>query len=81
MSVECTNVYNRISDKMAEKRNMEPSQAKAWLRTKLNFCLLRTTNMCIRGSRKKRQEHTVDTLKDTYIKLAMVDAKMDVVME
>ena len=74
MSVECSNFYNRISDRLAEKRNIEPSRAKSWLRTKLNFCLLRTTNMCIRGSRTKLQEK--EALKDTNIQMAMVDARI-----
>ena len=79
LSVECTHFYNRISEKLAEKRNISSSKAKAWVRTKLNFSLLRTTNMCIRGSRTKLQEK--EALKDINIQMALVDTRLDNVVE
>ena len=55
MSVECGHFFNRMADKLAEKRNIATSQARMWVRTKLSFALLRATSLCIRGSRTKRQ--------------------------
>ena len=77
MSTECSHFYNRLADMIGEKRNITVSRARAWVRTKLSFCLLRSTNLCIRGSRTKRQFSERETLADTNIKKAMVDAGID----
>lgn len=76
MSTECTNFYNRMAERIAEKRNILPSKSKSWLRTKLSFCVLRTTNLCIRGSRTKTQQ--VDSLKETDINVAVEEARIEV---
>ena len=77
MSVECSNFYNRLAEKIAHKRNICQSKAKAWLRTKLSFCVLRTANLCIRGSRSKNTQGLVEALKDVSIGIAMNDAMME----
>ena len=64
MGVEGSNFYKKISEKLAEKRDIPSSLAKSWIRTKLSFCLLQTVNLCIRVSRAKRFE---GLLKDTNI--------------
>ena len=61
---------------ISEKRNIEPSVARSWIRTKLNFCLLKTMNLCIRGSRSTKP-HTNEELATTNINMAMVDARID----
>ena len=80
MSPECANFYNRLADKISEKRNIETSKGRSWVRTKLSFCLLRTTQLCIRGSRTRRQ-HLQETVADTNIEVVMIDAKLDGVVE
>ena len=75
MSVECSNLYSKVAEKIAEKRNINASVAKNWIRTKLCFCLLRTTNLCIRGTRTKLYE--ADQLRDTNIQMAAVDSGID----
>ena len=75
MSVECNNFFSKVAEKIAEKRDICESVAKNWIRTKLSFCLLRTTNLCIRGSRTKLFD--VDQLKDTNIQKAAVDSGID----
>ena len=75
MSVECGNLFNKLAEKIAEKRDISSSIAKNWIRTKLNFCLLRTTNLCIRGSRGKLYE--TEQLRNTNIVMATVDAGID----
>ena len=81
MSVECTKFYNRISDMIAEKRNISGSLARNWVRTKLCFSLLKTTNLCLRGSKTvKRDEEEYRKIADTNIEMAAVDSKMDVVV-
>ena len=76
MSTECTHFYNRLADKVSEKRNLTISKGRTWIRTKLSFCLLRSTHLCIRGSRTKRQ-FTQEYVADTNIQMAMVDAKLN----
>ena len=76
MSEECSKFYNRVSDMISEKRNIEPSVARSWIRTKLNFSLLKTMNLCIRGSRSTKP-HTNEELATTNINMAMVDARID----
>ena len=77
MSVECTQFYNRLADKISEKRDISISKGRAWVRTKLSFCLLHTTHMCIRGSRTKRQ-FMYETVGDTNIQAALIDSKVKV---
>ena len=76
MSEECKKFYDRLSEKISEKRGIEPSIAKSWLRTKINFSLIKTMNLCLRGSRS-RKPHTDSELASTNIKMAMVDAGME----
>ena len=76
MSTECCHFYDRISDKISEKRGMVGSKGRSWVRTKLSFCLLRTTNLCIRGSRT-RQQYVHEPVADTDIKVVVIDAKLD----
>ena len=80
MSPECANFYNRLADKISDKRNIETSKGRSWVRTKLSFCLLRTTQLCIRGSRTRRQ-HLQESVADTNIEVVMIDAKLDGVVE
>ena len=76
MSTECSHFYNRVADKISEKRNIDVSKGRSWVRTKLSFCLLRTTHLCIRGSRTKHQS-LQETVADADIQIAVIDAKLD----
>ena len=77
MSRECSHFYNHVADKISEKRDINASKGRTWVRTKLSFSLLRSTNLCIRGSRTKQQYlHESETVGDTNIQAAMIDAKM-----
>ena len=77
MSIECAHFYNRMADKMSEKRNISISKARTWIRTKLSFCLLRSTNLCIRGSRTRKQFSKNNTLAETDVHLAVAEALME----
>ena len=77
-SVECAHFYNRMSDKLSEKRNISTSQARAWVRTKLSFCLLNATNLCIRGSRSRKQYVETERLSQTDIPRSLIEAQMQV---
>ena len=76
MSVECTHFYNRLADKISEKRNIPISKGKAWIRTKLCFSLLRSTHLCIRGSRTRTQ-YDSKAMADTNINMALSEARIE----
>ena len=76
MSVECSRFYNRLSDMLSEKRGIEPSVGRSWVRTKLNFSLLKTMNLCLRGSRSRKPQE-IEELASTHIIRAVMDAKPD----
>ena len=77
MSTECLKFFNHVSDKIGEKRNISGSLARSWVRTKLSFSLLRTANLCIRGSKSARPQNIVE-LSSTHVKAAVSEARMDV---
>ena len=52
MGHECIAFYSRIAKLLAEKWDMDSSQTTAWVRTRLSFALIRSTNMAICGSRR-----------------------------
>ena len=76
MSVECRKFYNHISDKLSEKRDIAGSLARAWVRTKLCFSLLRTAHLCVRGSRTLRKNNFAE-LSSTNIAVAAADSRVD----
>ena len=75
MSTECCHFYNRVADKISEKRDLDISKGRTWVRTKLSFCLLRSTNLCIRGSRRRHQG-LQETVADTNIQMTVQDARL-----
>ena len=76
MSVECSHFFNRMADKLSEKRDISISKGRTWVRTKLSFCLLRSTHMCIRGSRTRKQ-FSVDSLSETDIHRSLIEARIE----
>ena len=74
MGVECSHFYNRVAEKIAEKRDIQSSVAKSWIRTKISFSLLRTTNLCMRGSRTKL--HEAEQFRDTNLRMAATNSLM-----
>ena len=51
MGTIATVVYKRIASMIAEKHNKPYSKTIHWIRCRLNFSLLRSSIMCLRGSR------------------------------
>ena len=71
---ECGVFYNRLAEMIAEKRNASESNTKNWIRTRLNFCLLRSQIMCLRGSRSIRR--CDQAVHDTDINLVIEESKI-----
>ena len=66
---ECGKLYCRLANLLAIKKNLNKSTVMGWLRAKLSFKLLRSVNICIRGSRarnvRKLKKIYADDLNDT----------------
>ena len=60
MSRECSLLYSRLTELLAEKRNENLSKVKNWMRTRLNFNLLRSCLLCLRWSRSIYKETILD---------------------
>ena len=56
MSNECKVFYSRLAELISIKRNINKSMVVSWMRTKLNFSLLRSMLLCLRGSRSQKLE-------------------------
>ena len=59
MSREAHTFYNRLSDMIANKRKEPTSVITNWIRTKLNFALLKSCLLCLRGSRTPWNEQEI----------------------
>ena len=73
MAKECSTFYKRLAERIAEKRNISTSLAMNWIRTRLNFHLLRPCLLCLRGSRSTYKR---DDLADVDITLVTNEAKL-----
>ena len=67
---QCHLVLKRIAERIAERQGIQYSKAAGWLRCRFGFAVLRTSLMCLRGTRRNKQ------FIDTNIELAVSDAKM-----
>ena len=63
MGRECIHFYQRLSEMIAEKkRNVSVLKTTNFIRTKISFSLLRSTLLCLRGSRSLRKEHSINDI-------------------
>ena len=69
MSKECGAFYGRVVELLAEKRGLPKSMVSNWIRTRISFSLVRSMNLCIRGSRslKRKAELVADTDIDIFM--------------
>ena len=54
MGPQCHLVVKRLAATISEKRDLPNSVVAGWLRCRLSFALLRTTLLCVRGTRARR---------------------------
>ena len=60
MGRECKTFISKLAKKIAAKRNLNTSVLTSWLRTKINFTLLRSILICLRGSRSLKKVESRD---------------------
>ena len=51
MGPEAKLFYSHLTEKLSEKKRQPRSQITAWLRCRLSFSLLRSSLLCLRGTR------------------------------
>ena len=51
MGRECQRFYSRLAELISQKRDLPKSITMNWIRTKLCFALLKSSLLCLRGSR------------------------------
>ena len=56
MRRECRTFYSRLSDLLSEKRDLPKSITMNWIRTKICFALMKSSFLCLRGSRTLRRK-------------------------
>ena len=59
--------YKKLAEKLAEKRNLSSSETMCFVRTKINFSLIKSLVLCVRGSRSVHNDAV--TVADTDIEL------------
>ena len=52
MGAECDMFIKNLADKLSMKQSEEYANVVTWIRTKLSFEVLRSTVLCLRGSRR-----------------------------
>ena len=60
MGPAATTTYKRLAALLAEKRKASYSQTIAWVRALLTFSLLRSSILCLRGSRRNRNAQRIN---------------------
>ena len=79
MSKECTTFYKRIAGRMSEKRNVHYSVAANWLRTRINFHLIRSCLLCLRGPRSPFAK--LDSVNDVDLNLVITECRLHVTVD
>ena len=70
MAPQCHLVMKKLAGCLSEKLGLPKAMVSGWLRCRLNFALLRTTLLCVRGTRARR------TFFDTNVELAVSAARI-----
>ena len=69
-------VYKKLASMIASKHNQSYSQTVNWLRCRLSFSLLRSSIMCIRGSRSSAHQPAKPQLPEAAIDRAICDSRV-----
>ena len=56
MAPQCQQIFKKIGEKIAQIKELPYSVVCGWLRCRFSFALLRTTLICLRGTRKRKEK-------------------------
>jgi hypothetical protein len=71
---ECAKFYDRLAELLAAKRGDPKSIVSTWIRCRLSFSLLRSSLICLRGSRTRPFDP--ERVADTAIDVALENAQL-----
>ena len=57
MAVGCERYHSRLAELIATKKGESYATTMSWIRARVSFALLRSTLLCLRGSRFSRKVH------------------------
>ena len=66
----------RITQHLSEIRETHPSVTAGWLRCRFSFALLRTTLICLRGSRGKKKKYVSPIPVDFDVERAVRESRI-----
>ena len=55
MAPECQIYHKRLAELLSAKKGEDYSTTMSWIRTRISFVILRTSHLCLRGSRSMRR--------------------------
>ena len=73
MARECKTFYSRLSKLLAEKQGVDISKTATWVKTRINFSLIRSALTCLRGS---RTTYSFKHITDTDINIVHTESKL-----
>ena len=56
MADECVKYHSRLAELIANKKGESYSSAISWIRAKVSLAIVRSTILCLRGSRSRRRK-------------------------
>ena len=77
---ECKRFFQRINDKLSEKREVSPSLPMTYIRAKLSFSLIRSSLLCFRGRRLLKDKNRA-TFSETDWNIAIAECKLKLLFE
>ena len=76
MGTTATVVYKRIASMLSEKQDQSYSKTMHWIRCRLNFSLLRSAIMCLRGSRSAQHRPAGPSVSSDCMDLACSEGRV-----
>ena len=73
MSSETKQFHRRLSQLLCEESGVSYSDTSAWVKRQISYSLLRTSIICIRGSRSNKYNTPTEERMDTGIGNRVVD--------
>ena len=74
MGKECSIFFKKLAVQLSEKKNEKLSKTINWIRTRINFHLLRSCLLCVRGSRTIKQKY--ETVSETDISVVHEESNL-----
>ena len=74
MSRECSRFFSHAAERLANRRKEPKSKISAWIKARLNFALIRSMLLCLRGTRTPSNVDNISEI-DLYVIVAESNIK------